>query len=116
MTKHRLLSAKDFGQSLHPPKAKNIIARLCQQGRIFGAIKPGREWIIPEGAAIKGARVRIEYGKHKGLSVSQYAKRHGVHRSRIYQLLRQGRIEGARKSDHGWDIPKGALYPSEDGF
>jgi hypothetical protein len=114
--KRRLLSARDFGQSLHPPKARSTIVRLCQQGRILGAMKPGREWLIPQGAAIKGARTRIEYGRHKGLSPSQYAKKHGVHRSRIYQLLKQDRIEGAKQTAHGWDIPKSAPYPSEDGF
>ena len=114
--KRRLLSAKDFGQNLNPPKAKNTIVRLCRQGRILGAIKPAREWVIPEGAAIKGARVRIEYGMHKGISPSQFAKERGVHRTRVYQLLRQGRIEGAKKTAHGWDIPESAPYPSEDGF
>ena len=114
--KHRLLSARTSGQTLNPPKAKNTIVRLCRQGRIPGAIKPGREWLIPEGATIEGARVRIEYGLHKGISPSQFAKERGVHRTRVYQLLRRGQIEGAKKTAHGWDIPKGATYPSEDGF
>jgi|GEM_PF-1245361 len=29
------------------------LAKLCQEGRILGAQKPGRDWLIPVGAKIE---------------------------------------------------------------
>ncbi|MGQ0751531.1 MAG: hypothetical protein ACT4PS_13425 [Betaproteobacteria bacterium] len=39
------------------------------------------------------------------LSVTQFAAREGVTRTRVLQLLAAGRIPGARKAGHQWVIP-----------
>lgn len=39
------------------------------------------------------------------LSVSQFAAREGVTRTRVLQLLSDGRIPGARRTGHHWVIP-----------
>ena len=42
------------------------------------------------------------------LSVSQFAAREGVTRTRVLQLLSVGRIPGARRTGHHWVIPAAA--------
>ena len=109
----RLLSARDFGRTLRPPKSADTIVRLCRQGRIKDAVKgPIGEWLIPEGAAIEYKGVRPGFGPKEGVSPTQYAIMHGVTRQQIYHLLGQNRIEGAKKTEHGWDIPPDAPYPA----
>ena len=118
MTK-RLLSPRAFGQTLDPPKAKTTIIGLCREGRIVGAIAPDADrnaWLIPEGARIRGGGIRTEYGNYGGISVREYANLHGRTTQRVYGLLKQNRIEGARKTAHGWDLPRDAPWPADDGF
>lgn len=112
----RLVGAAEFGRSLSPPRHKNSIIKLCKSGRVVGAIKPNTEWLIPEGAKVKGAGQRLDYGTNTGLSASEYARLHGRSRSRVYKLLNQGRIEGATHGPHGWDVPPDAPWPADDGF
>ncbi len=44
------------------------------------------------------------------LSVSQFAAREGVTRTRVLQLLSGGRIPGARRIGHHWAIPATAAH------
>lgn len=52
--------------------SKEWIQKLCQQGRIEGARKVGRQWVIPVGAKIASAEPRplrtleIPGSKHAG--------------------------------------------------
>jgi hypothetical protein len=112
----RLLTPEEFGQTFDPPKRMVTIRQRCQQGRIPTAIKKGGIWLIPENAQIVGKGIRIEYGKNKGLSVKEYADMHGRSAARVYKLLSQNRIEGAKHGPHGWDIPEDAPWPADDGF
>ncbi len=42
------------------------------------------------------------------LNPGQFARQHGVSRSRIIQLLELGRVRGARKEGTRWKIPEDA--------
>lgn len=42
---------------------------------------------------------------------SEYAKRHGLSRQWVCEMLRQGRIEGARRSGKVWLVPEDAPLP-----
>jgi hypothetical protein len=111
------MKPEDFGATLDPPKSGKRIRDLCRAGRIPEAVKPGVEWLVPEGAKIQGAGQRFEYPRvYKGLSVAEYATLHGRTQPRVYQLLKQRRIEGARKTQYGWDIPESSPWPADDGF
>jgi len=103
-----------FGSRLPRPLSAHRITQLCRAGRIKGAIRPGNEWWVPENAKIEGAGKRVSSVNYDGLSVEEYAALHGVSSPRVYVLLRQKRIEGARKGPHGWDIPAEAPWPAEE--
>lgn len=113
MAGKRLLVPREFGQTLDPPRSARQILNLCREGRVVGAIKPGGNWLIPEGARIKGGGIRTARSK-EGLGAREFAEKYGVSRFRVYALLRQGRIEGARKGKEGWTIPEDAPYPVKD--
>ena len=53
-----------------------------------------------------GHRANAEPAPH--VSVTQFAKREGVSRIRVLQLLAEHRIPGARKIGHHWIIPAAA--------
>ena len=53
-----------------------------------------------------GYRASDEHAPH--VSVTQFAKREGVSRIRVLQLLAERRIPGARKIGHHWIIPAAA--------
>ncbi len=89
------------------------IYQLLKEERIEGAkrAKLGRSqggaWDIPKNAAVSGEATR------EGLSQAEFARALGVSRQRVYQLLKAGRVEGARETAHGWDIPVDArVLPS----
>lgn len=110
------LTPKEFGLTLDPPASPQRICLLARQKRIVGAKRDGFYWKIPRGAIIRGSGRRAEWGKNRGVSASEYAKMHGVSRQRVYKLLRQGRIEGAKHKPHGWDIMPDTPWPAaEDG-
>jgi len=50
--------------------SKRRVALLCEQGRIIGATKVARDWIIPANAE-KPADARIKNGKYIGWKRSQ---------------------------------------------
>jgi hypothetical protein len=112
----RLLTIQQFRKTLSRPKSAKTIRDLCARGRIPEARRPGTEWLIPENAHIEGAGIRLEYGENEGISVSEYADLHGRTPQRVYQLLSQGRIIGARRTSHGWDIPADSPWPADDGI
>jgi len=112
----KLITPAQFGAKFDPPKSANHIKRLCREERIKGAVRPGHEWLIPERARVVGKGKRLEYGEVKGLSAIQFARLHGRTHQRAYQLLNKGRVEGAKKTKHGWDIPKDAPWPADDGL
>ena len=110
----KMVKPEVFGARLDPPRSADQIKVLCREGRIKGAIRPGHEWWLPEDAKVQGMGRRIEYGENAGISVSQYARLHGVSRQRVHKLLKQHRIEGAKKGPHGWDIDPDAPWPAEE--
>ncbi len=113
-----LLRPEEFGKSVRPqPKTRSMILQLCKKGRVCGARMVNGRWMIPAGAQILGSGRRIDYGRNKGISVIEYARTHGVSRQRVYQLLNHptgSKIAGARKTTHGWDIPRESPWPSDD--
>jgi hypothetical protein len=111
----KLLTVEQFARSLDPPRKKYTIHRLLRQGRISGAIKPGRDWLIPRDAKIQGRGERFEDRRRvTGISVGEYAAKNGVSTQRVYQLLWESRIPGAVKTEWGWDIPADAPWPVEE--
>jgi hypothetical protein len=112
-----LLKPEVFGRTLTPPKSGKRIRDLCRSGRIPEAVKPGTEWLVPEGALITGKGQHFEYRSvQEGLSVTEYARMHGRSVSRVYKLLKQHRIEGAEHTEYGWAIPEDSPWPADDGF
>ena len=63
MVVQKLITPAQFGAKFDPPKSANHIKRLCREGRIKGAVRPGHEWLIPEGARVVGKGKRLEYGE-----------------------------------------------------
>lgn len=109
----RLLLPGDFGQTLNPPRSKEAIVGLCQRGRIEGVTKgPRGEWLIPEGAILKIRSIPKGSERREGIGPDQYAEMHGATRQRVHQLLGQNRIEGAKWTANGWEIPPDAPYPT----
>lgn len=47
-----MLTAKQFSEKLGLSDTGAYIRRMCQQKRIKGAVKHGRDWLIPERASI----------------------------------------------------------------
>lgn len=45
-----LLTPKQFGEQLNPPISAQRVLDLCKQGRIIGATKIGRFYVIPSDA------------------------------------------------------------------
>lgn len=106
------LSCTKFGESLDPKVSRFHIYNLCEAGRIEGAVKVDGKWRIPPGARIKGRGVRTKHSGLEGLSVKQYAKKHGVTPARVYQLLTpEIRIPGAKRTPEGWDLPRRGKLP-----
>jgi hypothetical protein len=127
----RLLTAREFGQSLHPPRSKEAIIGLLQRGRIEGATKgPTGEWLIPEGTIIRARELTKRQPNHqqprnqqpkkpkpeqlqpKSLSPDEYAQIHGLTREHVHYLLKRNRIRGAVFGKNGWDIPPDAPFPA----
>lgn len=113
----RLLSPRDFGQTIEPPMSKDRVLRLLRQDRVVGAHKPegSRGWLIPEGAKIKGAGKRLPSAS-KGISPAEFARKYGRSQRRAYELLYARRVKGASKGQYGWEIPPDAPWPADDGF
>jgi len=80
------------------------VRTLCQQGRIVGAHKVGKVWVMPSPVQVLSV-VEKAGGAQGDLNASQAAAELGVSRMRMVQLCRLGRIAGARKVGKVWVIP-----------
>lgn len=105
----------EWAASLERPISAPRARALVSEGRIKGAYKAGGNWMVPRNASVEGAGVRLPYGKYKGISVAEYARRIGVSRARVYLRLKRGEIAGAKKTKRGWDIPEDAPWPAPPG-
>lgn len=106
------LSPEEFGKTLEKPLSRFHVYNLCEQGRIEGAMKIRGKWRIPSGARIRGRGWRTGNSGLKGLSVKEYARKHRVTTSRVYQLLvPRVQIPGAVKTREGWDLPRRGRFP-----
>lgn len=110
----KLLTLEEFGREMNPPRSRRQVYRLVKQGRIPSAVRLGRYHYIPRGSHVAGRGKRMSSSTHRGISAREYAKLHGVSRARVYQLLEEGRIRGARRTPQGYDIPKNAPWPAGD--
>ena len=111
----KMLTTEEFAEIVG--LSTGHVSRLAKQGRITGKVRKTKAgWQIPENAKIKGAGVRRPGVNGDSISVAQFARRHGRSRIRAYQLLNQGRVEGAKKTRAGWSIPHNAEWPADDGF
>lgn len=83
------------------------VYRLCQEGRIHGAVLDVNHWIIPEDAEKPSA-------KAPGfLSAKDMAKKWGIYEETVLRLCAEGEISGAEREGHLWRIPKEAENPLE---
>ena len=63
MSAHSLLSVPEAAARLNLKPA--WVRRLCLQGRLAGAHKIGRDWLIPEQSVIEFAKVPRKVGRPK---------------------------------------------------
>lgn len=102
----RLITLEEFGERHDPPLSYRQMLRYCQQGRVIGATRPGRDWLVAEDGVVLG---RVE---REGLSPRELAEREGVSRQHVSNLLRRGAIPGAHRMENGqWDIPPDTRLP-----
>jgi hypothetical protein len=50
ITQERFLTAADYGRKLKPQITTRRVTALCFQGRVAGAIRLARSWLIPANA------------------------------------------------------------------
>lgn len=110
------VSIEEFARMQNPPLALRTISRYVWEGRVPGARLLDGAWHIDSRSEIAGIgrRARV-MEKGEGLSPLEYAEMHGVVRQRVYALLSEGRIEGAEKTEWGWQIPEDAPWPGNPG-
>ena len=100
----KLVSAVEAAQELKiSPRG---VRSLCKSGRLAGAQLIGGSWVIPSPVA------RVSMSDLAGcdddedwLTLSDVARRLGVTRSRVHQLLQGGRLVGARQFSGKWFVP-----------
>lgn len=87
--------------------SKAYVYKLCQDGRISGAVLDETRWYIPEDAEKPSA-------KHTGFcSAKDMAKKWGIYEETVSRLCAEGEISGAERYGHIWRIPKEAENPLE---
>lgn len=110
-----MLTPEEYGATLNPPKKGYQIRKLLRANRIIGARLRAGRWLVPRNADIIGGGRHADYYSREGMSVGEFAKRHGRTHQRVYQLLYKGRIKGAEYSrEGGWTIPYDAEWPAMD--
>ena len=91
--------------------SQTSMSRLCQEGRIPGALQIGRYWHIPEDAKKPTGGKRDRKTGH--ISATKTAEKWGVHRTTVCRMCQDGRIPGAELIDGRWHIPEDAVNPSQ---
>ena len=98
MAEPRWLTSNEAAEALGVSRC--WILRLCQQGRVKGARKLGRAWMIPAPPVLLG-RFR-----HRGqVTTGEAAKILGIGRQRALALCKLGDLKGAAFKGKFWEIP-----------
>ena len=84
---------------------ESYIRRLCREGRVRGAERFGKSWMIPTPVTVYSV-IESQTGGRAGLiGATEAAAVLGITRQRVIQLCRAGGIKGARKVGRHWAIP-----------
>lgn len=87
--------------------ARDLVYRMCRDGRIDGALRHNRHWYIPVNAerhAIKSSGFA---------SLVFMAAKWGLGYETVAHLCAEGSIPGVERSGRKWKIPKDAANPLE---
>ena len=77
---------------------KSHIRLLCRTGRIEGATKVGRDWMVPMPLDLRVVPIGF-------VTMADAARELGISRHRVKQLCEAGSLVGARKVGKRWEIP-----------
>lgn len=88
--------------------SKAYVHKLCQDGRIPGAVYENKHWRVPV-----DAEKPMGTGPEGTVSASKKAKEWGVPVAAVTRLCGLGLIPGAVHIGRLWHIPEDAVYPLE---
>lgn len=102
--------AKEWG--IH----RSLVTRFCEQGRIPGAQKTEKFWLIPKDAQKPGKKKKVINSKKAGyVTIREKAKEWGLHHYTVKELAINGKIPGAvPQSSRLWIVPKLVQKPDRN--